>query len=107
MKKLFLKLWFAPILALCAVCAYGQTSAAPASPFEGTPFAFQANAVSLPGGSQTLAAALTGMTFQLTQNFEQAHGIRPSGDGSDHTLVALPGVPCVAAALIFGYADIR
>jgi putative transcriptional regulator len=28
-------------------------------------------------------------------------------DGTEHTLVALPGVPCVAAALIFGYADIR
>ena len=29
------------------------------------------------------------------------------GDGSAHTLVALPGAPCVAAALIFGHADIR
>lgn len=28
-------------------------------------------------------------------------------DGSDHALVALPGVPCVAAVLIFGYGDFR
>lgn len=29
------------------------------------------------------------------------------GDGTEHTLVAVPGVPCIAAALIFGHADIR
>ncbi|MBX3220141.1 MAG: cupin domain-containing protein [Labilithrix sp.] len=29
------------------------------------------------------------------------------GDGSEHALVALPGVPCVAAVLIFGHGDFR
>ena len=29
------------------------------------------------------------------------------GDGSDHALVALPGVPCIAAVLIVGHADFR
>ncbi len=29
------------------------------------------------------------------------------GDGTDHTLVALPGVPCIAAAVIHGHADFR
>lgn len=27
------------------------------------------------------------------------------GDGSDHELAALPGVPCIAAVLIFGHGD--
>lgn len=29
------------------------------------------------------------------------------GDGSDHALVALPGLPCVAAVIIYGYTDFR
>lgn len=29
------------------------------------------------------------------------------GDGSDHALVALPGVPCVAAVIIYGHTDFR
>lgn len=29
------------------------------------------------------------------------------GDGTQHKLVALPGVPCVAAAVIFGYGDFK
>ncbi|MBX3213032.1 MAG: cupin domain-containing protein [Labilithrix sp.] len=29
------------------------------------------------------------------------------GDGTEHALVALPGVPCVAAVVIFGHADLR
>jgi quercetin dioxygenase-like cupin family protein len=28
-------------------------------------------------------------------------------DGSEHSLVALPGVPCVAAVIIFGHGDFR
>ena len=27
------------------------------------------------------------------------------GDGTDHELAALPGVPCIAAVLIFGHGD--
>ena len=29
------------------------------------------------------------------------------GDGSDHALVALPGIPCVAAVIIYGHTDFR
>jgi anti-sigma factor ChrR (cupin superfamily) len=29
------------------------------------------------------------------------------GDGTGHAFVALPGVPCIAAAVIFGHADFR
>lgn len=29
------------------------------------------------------------------------------GDGTDHTFVALPGRPCIAAAVITGYAEFR
>jgi putative transcriptional regulator len=30
-----------------------------------------------------------------------------SPDGSEHVIEALPGVPCVAAVLIYGYADMK
>jgi putative transcriptional regulator len=29
------------------------------------------------------------------------------GEGTEHALVGLPGVPCIAAAVIFGHADFR
>lgn len=28
-------------------------------------------------------------------------------DGTEHTIVALPGVPCIAAVVIYGYADLK
>lgn len=64
MRKLFLLLAFIGFLAVPANC---QTTPSPA--FSTQTFSFQANAVALPGGKSTLAAALTGETLQVTTNF--------------------------------------